>query len=123
MYQNIKDYCEINKLPIEFYIPEGELAIAETVDGKKFIFAHGFQIKSGGSGTICGIYPALNRLCLKYSKVFKQDMLFIGHFHSSVNTPNAVVNGSIISYNSFAHSNGLLSLSGVTCRIYHNGRY
>lgn len=106
MYQNIKDYCEINKLPIEFYIPEGELAIAETVDGKKFIFAHGFQIKSGGSGTICGIYPALNRLCLKYSKVFKQDMLFIGHFHSSVNTPNAVVNGSIISYNSFALTNG-----------------
>jgi hypothetical protein len=33
-------------------------------------------------------------------------MLFIGHFHSSVNTPNAIVNGSIISYNSFALTNG-----------------
>ena len=97
MYQNIKKQCEITNLPIEFYIPESELAIVNTVDDKTFIFAHGFQIKSGGTGTICGIYPALNRLCLKYSKVFHQDMLFIGHFHSSVNTPNAVVNGSIIS--------------------------
>ena len=106
MYQNIKRQCELTNLPIEFFIPESELAIVKTVDNKTFIFAHGYQIKSTGSGTICGIYPALNRLCLKYSKVFKQDMLFIGHFHSSVNTPNAVVNGSIISYNSFALTNG-----------------
>ena len=106
MYQNIKKQCELTNLPIEFYIPESELAIVNTVDNKTFIFAHGFQIKSGGTGTICGIYPALNRLCLKYSKVFKQDMLFIGHFHSSVNTPNAIVNGSIISYNPFALTNG-----------------
>lgn len=105
MYQNIKKQCELTNLPIEFYIPESELAIVNTVDDKVFIFAHGFQIKSGGTGTICGIYPALNRLCLKYQKVFHQDMLFIGHFHSSVNTPNAVVNGSIIGYNSFALSN------------------
>jgi len=106
MYQNIKKQCELTNLPIEFYIPESELAIVNTVDNKTFIFAHGFQIK-GGTGNICGIYPALNRLCLKYSKVFKQDRLFIGHFHSSVNTPNAVVNGSIIGYNAFALSQGL----------------
>lgn len=107
MYQNIKKECELTNLPIEFYIPESELAIVNTVDDKVFIFAHGFQIKSGGTGTICGIYPALNRLVLKYSKVFHQDMIFIGHFHSSVNTPNAIVNGSIIGYNGFALSNGM----------------
>lgn len=106
MYQNIKKQCEITNLPIEFYIPESELAIVNTVDNKTFIFAHGFQIK-GGTGNICGIYPALNRLCLKYSKIFKQDRIFIGHFHSTVNTPHAVVNGSIIGYNAFALSNGL----------------
>lgn len=105
MYQNIKKQCELTNLPIEFYIPESELAIVNTVDDKTFIFAHGFQIKSS-TGAICGIYPALNRLCLKYSKVFKQDMLFIGHFHSTVYTPDAMVNGSIISYNSFALTNG-----------------
>jgi hypothetical protein len=106
MYQNIKKQCELTGMPVEFYIPESELAIVNTVDNKTFIFAHGFQIK-GGTGNICGIYPALNRLCLKYSKVFKQDRLFIGHFHSSVNTPNAVVNGSIIGYNAFALTNAL----------------
>lgn len=106
MYQNIKRQCELTDLPVEFYIPESELAIVKTVDDKTFIFAHGFQIKSS-TGAICGIYPALNRLCLKYSKVFKQDMLFIGHFHSTANTPYAIVNGSIIGYNSFALSNGM----------------
>ena len=107
MYQNIKKQCELTKLPVEFYIPESELAIINTVDDKVFIFAHGFQIKGSGTNYVCGIYPALNRLCLKYAKVFKQDRLFIGHFHSSVNTPNAVVNGSIIGYNAFALSNGM----------------
>lgn len=107
MYQNIKNQCEITKLPIEFYIPECEIAVVKTSDDKTFIFAHGFQIKSSGNSTVCGIYPALNRLCLKWSNTFKQDMLFIGHFHSSVNTPNAVVNGSIIGYNAFALSNGM----------------
>lgn len=106
MYQNIKKQCEITGLPVEFYIPESELALVKTADNRTFIFMHGFQIKSGGTGTVCGIYPALNRLVLKYSKVFKQDMIFMGHFHSSVNTPNAVVNGSIIGYNTFALSNG-----------------
>lgn len=106
MYQNIKKQCELTNLPVEFYIPESELAIVNTADNKVFVFAHGFQIKSGGTGTVCGIYPALNRLCLKYSKVFHQDMLFIGHFHSSVNTPDAIVNGSVIGYNSFALTNG-----------------
>ena len=106
MYQNIKKQCELTGLPIDFYIPESELAVVNTADDKVFIFAHGFQIR-GGTGNICGIYPALNRLCLKYGKVFKQDMVFIGHFHSSVNTPNAIVNGSIIGYNAFALSNGM----------------
>ena len=36
-------------------------------------------------------------------------MLFIGHFHSTVNTPSAVVNGSIIGYNAFALTNGFLA--------------
>ena len=107
MYQNIKKQCELTNLPIEFFIPESELGVVETVDKKTFIFAHGFQIKGGGTNTICGIYPALNRLCLRYSTTFKQNMLFIGHFHSSVYTPNAAVNGSIIGYNSFALSNGM----------------
>ena len=106
MYRNVKKQCELTNLPIEFYIPNSEMAIVDTEDKKRFIFIHGFQIKGTGNGTVCGIYPALNRLSLKYSKVFKQDKIYLGHFHSCTSIPNAVVNGSIIGYNAFSLSNG-----------------
>ena len=106
MYRNIEKECKLTGLPIEFSIPNSEMAIVDTEDKKRFIFVHGFQIKSSGSGTVCGIYPALNRLSMKWSKTFKQDKIYLGHFHTCVSIPNAVVNGSIIGYNTFAMTNG-----------------
>lgn len=106
MYQNIKSMCEITQLPVEFNIPESEMAVTDMPDGNRFIFIHGFQIKSGGNGTVCGIYPALNRLAMKWDKTFNQDKIYLGHFHSCVSIPNATVNGSIIGFNAFALSNG-----------------
>jgi hypothetical protein len=107
MYQNIKRECEHEGLPIRFCLPESEMAIVNTEhDNKRFIFIHGFQIRSTGSGTVCGIYPALNRLSMKWDKIFHQDRIYLGHFHTCVSIPNAMVNGSIIGYNSFALSNG-----------------
>lgn len=106
MYQNIKNMCEITGLPVEFNIPESEMAIADMPDGKRFVFVHGYQIKSTGSGTVCGIYPALNRLAMKWDRTFDQDKIYLGHFHTCVSIPNATVNGSIIGFNSFALSNG-----------------
>lgn len=106
MYQNIKSMCEITGLPVEFNIPESEMAVADMPDGNRFVFVHGYQIKSGGSGTVCGIYPALNRLAMKWDRTFNQDKIYLGHFHSCVSIPNATVNGSIIGFNSFALSNG-----------------
>ena len=106
MYKNIQRECECSGLPIEFCLPNSEMAIVDTEDKKRFIFIHGFQIKSTGSGTVCGIYPALNRLSMKWSKTFKQDKIYLGHFHTCVSIPNAVVIGSIIGYNSFAMTNG-----------------
>jgi hypothetical protein len=106
MYQNIKSMCEITGLPVEFNIPESEMAVVDMPDGKRFVFVHGYQIKSGGSGTVCGIYPALNRLAMKWDRTFNQDKIYLGHFHTCVSIPNAVVNGSIIGFNAFALSNG-----------------
>lgn len=106
MYRNIKKQCELTGLPIQFDLPESEMAVVDTFDHKRFIFIHGFQIKSQGTNTVCGIYPALNRLAMKWSKTFKQDKIYLGHFHSCVSIPNAVVNGSIIGYNAFAMTNG-----------------
>jgi hypothetical protein len=106
MYQNIKNVCEITGLPIEFNIPESEMAVVDMPDGNRFVFVHGYQIKSSGSGTVCGIYPALNRLAMKWNRTFNQDKIYLGHFHTCVSIPNATVNGSIIGFNSFALSNG-----------------
>ena len=106
MYQNIKQQCENTKLPIDFYIPDSDVAVVKTVDKRTFLMMHGWQIKGGGTNTVCGIYPALNRLSMKYQKIFHQDRIFLGHFHNSVNMPNAVVNGSVISYSPFSLANG-----------------
>ena len=106
MYKNIQKQAELEGLPIEFDIPESEMAIEDTSDGKRFLFIHGFQIKGSGNSTVCGMYPSLGRLSLKYGKVYKQDKIYLGHFHSCISIPNAVVNGSIIGYNSYALTNG-----------------
>lgn len=107
MYKNIESQCKVCNLPIEIYIPESEFAIINTPDNKKFVFCHGFQVRSSGTSTVCGIYPALQRLSLKWNKIIKQDKIYIGHFHQCISIPNVVVNGSIIGYNSFALSNGM----------------
>lgn len=106
MYRNIKEKCQTVGLPIEFCLPKSEVAVIETPDHKKFMFCHGFQIKAQGTNTVCGIYPALNRLNMKWKQIFNQDKIYLGHFHSCIAIPNAVVNGSIIGYNTFALSNG-----------------
>lgn len=106
MYQNIKNICEILELGIEFIIPNSEMAVLETPDGRKFIFVHGYQIKSSGNSTVCGIYPSLQRLAMKWDGTFGQDKIYLGHFHSCVSIPSATVNGSIIGFNAFALSNG-----------------
>lgn len=106
MYKNIEKEIQLTGLPIEVEIPRSEMAILQTSDGKKYMFMHGFQIKTAGVSTVCGIYPALNRLSLKLDRNFHQDKIYIGHFHSCISIPNATVNGSIIGFNAYSLSNG-----------------
>lgn len=106
MYKNIEQQIKLTRMPIEVEIPNSEMAILNTSDGKRYMFMHGFQIKTTGVSTVCGIYPALNRLSLKLDKNFHQDKIYIGHFHSCISIPNATVNGSIIGFNAYSLSNG-----------------
>lgn len=106
MYENIKNNCESLNLPIEFAIPESEVALVSTPDNKTLLFCHGFQIKSTGTNTVCGIYPSLQRLALKWGRTYNQDRIYLGHFHSCISIPTAAVNGSIIGYNTYALTNG-----------------
>lgn len=106
IYHNVKRECEHSGIPFEFAIPDSEIAVVTLPDGKVAVFAHGWQIKSQGTSTVCGIYPALNRLSMKWQRVFGQEHLFIGHFHSVISIPHVSVNGSIIGYNAFSMANG-----------------
>lgn len=106
MYMNIKKQCELTGLDIDFIIPDSEIVKVDMSDGKRFLFQHGFQVKSGGNGTVCGIYPSLNRYTMRCDKNFKQDKVYMGHYHSCTSIPNAVVNGSIIGMDAFAFSMG-----------------
>lgn len=107
MYKNIEDTCKQLELGITFNIPESEVALVVAPDDKRYIFCHGFQVQSKGTGTVAGIYPALNRLAMKWRTTFNQDKIFLGHYHTCVSIPSATVNGSIIGYNAFALSNGM----------------
>lgn len=107
MYKNIEDTCKQLNLGITFNIPASEIALVMAPDSRRYIFCHGFQVQSKGTGTVAGIYPALNRLAMKWQKIFNQDKIFLGHYHTCVSIPAATVNGSIIGYNAFALSNGM----------------
>ena len=104
MYKNIEQRCKDTGLPIDFMIPESEMAIVDTPDNKRFIFIHGFQLHYRNG--IGGIFPALNRLTMRYDNTFKQTKTYLGHFHSCTDIGSSMVNGSIISYTSFSLTNG-----------------
>lgn len=106
MYKNIEKESALTGLPVTFDIPESELMLLDAPDGKRFVFMHGYQIRSSGTNTVCGIYPALNRLTMKFDKNFHQDRVYLGHFHTCVSIPNAVINGSIIGFTAFSMNNG-----------------
>lgn len=107
MYNNIRDLCNAHGLNIKFILPESEVAIVDVpCDSRRLLFCHGYQIRSTGTGTVCGIYPSLQRQALKWAKVFQPDRIYMGHFHSCISITSAAVNGSIIGYNSYSLSNG-----------------
>jgi len=105
MYKNVEKQCQLANLPIEFEIPNSEMAIINILN-KNYIFIHGFQIK-GGTG-ISGILPSLNRMSLKWERIFHQDKIYLGHFHNFMSLTNIAVNGSIIGYNTFSLTNAML---------------
>ena len=106
MYKNIKSICELSGMDINFILPKSEMCLVELPNKERVIFIHGYQVRSSGTGSVCGIYPALQRLAMKWDRTFHQNHIYLGHFHSSISIPTATVNGSIIGYNAFAMSNG-----------------
>jgi len=70
------------------------------VYGKKLRFHHGDAIKYGGG--VGGFIVPLSKYILKENQAIQGDMDFLGHFHSLHFMRNAVVNGSLVGFNSYA---------------------
>ena len=75
----------------------------------------------------CGVdtlRPCRSQISRRLSVILVKSTLFVSSLFISPNPHKSGTDSakSPLSYNSFAHSNGFLSLSGVTFRIYHKGK-
>jgi len=93
----------------EFHVPSSLIHHHEfEFKGRKFVTRtwHGDNIKfQGGIG---GITVPLNKFILRADQNIRADYNFMGHFHTLHDaTKNAVVNGSVVGYDTYAYNLGL----------------
>jgi len=99
MYSNLAGVFRDD--PYEFHVAEGQHHYMEVYD-TKLRFHHGDSVRYfGGVG---GVTISLNKAIHEWDKFIPADITCIGHFHSYLPLPYAVINGSLIGYNEFALS-------------------
>lgn len=88
---------------IEFLIEENYFSYLDIYD-YTISFEHGHAFKYAGG--IGGIYPALMRHLSKSYSVKRFDLATMGHWHSTIHLPNALINGCVCGYNDYARRKG-----------------
>jgi len=88
---------------IEFMIEENYFSYLDVYD-YTISFEHGHAFRYAGG--IGGIYPALMRHLSKSYSVKRFDLACMGHWHSTIHIPNALINGSVCGYNDYARRKG-----------------
>lgn len=99
IYCNLRDWFQNDKL-IEFIIEDNHLTTLN-IGGLLARFSHGHFVKyNGGVG---GITIPLNKAIMGWNDEYEYASFdCMGHFHSYTTMRRAVVNGSMIGYNTFA---------------------
>ena len=100
MYCNIASYFHGEKR-VQVHIAEGAHSYHD-VFNTRIRFLHGHDVKYGGG--VGGITIPLNKAIAQWDIANKADLTVCGHFHQRTDTGRALVNGSLIGYNSFALS-------------------
>jgi predicted phosphodiesterase len=104
LYKDLEIMCKtlgLNK--INFIIPKSSIVMIEVL-GKKLAFTHGDNFKYiGGIG---GLYVPLLKYIAKLKSTFEIDMLFFGHYHTTVFIKEAIGNGSIKGYDAYSMNKG-----------------
>lgn len=105
LYKDLQEMCKMVGFDkFNFIIPNASMAVLELFS-KRYLFIHGNQFKyQGGIG---GLYVPLLRYFAKMAHTFNIDRMFFGHFHTSVGIKQAVGNGSVKGYDSYALGKGL----------------
>lgn len=88
---------------IEFMIEENYFSYLDIYD-YTISFEHGHAFRYAGG--IGGIYPALMRHLSKSYSVKRFDLACMGHWHSTIHIPNALINGCVCGYNDYARRKG-----------------
>lgn len=88
---------------IEFLIEENYFSYLDVYD-YTLSFEHGHAFKYAGG--IGGIYPTLMRHLAKSYSVKRFDLACMGHWHSTIHLPNALINGCVCGYNDYARRKG-----------------
>jgi len=89
---------------LTFYIPESEFALID-IYNKTWCFSHGDHFSyRGGVG---GIMVPFMGWMKKMRNVLPADKYAIAHWHTTVNLPMGVINGSIIGYSPYAFGKAL----------------
>jgi len=88
---------------VEFLIEENYFSYLD-VYNYTISFEHGHAFKYAGG--IGGIYPALMRHLSKGYAVKRFDLACMGHWHSTIHLPNALINGCVCGYNDYARRKG-----------------
>jgi len=96
-----KWYAADKKRNIKFKLPGGYFNWLE-IYGRRVRFHHGDGIDyRGGVG---GIHIPLHKAIAKWNEANRADLDVMGHWHSSKDDRNYVINGSVIGYNEYAES-------------------
>jgi len=98
IYQHLARLYEGNDV-INFHISESYFSYQE-IYGKLIRFHHGHAFRYlGGIG---GLYVPLMRFILKSNQQRRADLDFMGHWHSIIHIPEALVNGSVCGFDTYA---------------------
>lgn len=100
IYHNIRKWFATHGYEnVMFIIPDGEFVHMKVYD-KMLSFSHGDHF--GYRGGIGGVLIPFKGFMYKHNKIVPVDKYFIGHWHTSENIKEGMINGSVIGYNSFA---------------------
>lgn len=84
---------------VEFIVTKAQMVYMSVYD-TILRFTHGDTISYGGG--VGGVCTPLNRAIANWNVGQYADITIIGHFHTYMSLPHAVVNGSLIGYNPYS---------------------